>query len=298
MAVANGVMAPRPSVASKASVFQTFKGAAWLGWQIESNWAEPWVFAVYSVIRPLAGVGIVTFMYLAVSAATGTYTPERLAFVYVGTAFFMFVGQELFGISQAVLDDREHYRTLKYVYIAPGSIYVYLFARGLAKVAETAISCVVTLSVGALVLHINFAAFDPVLLVVSLVLGILGIATFGIMLAGITLLTARHGFQMGESVAAIFFVLGGVVFPISILPGWAQNIAYAVPVTYWIEAMRRSLIGDAGQANSYLASMPTWQLLITMVALTVLFFALSVLIFKQFDRSARRKGRIDITTNF
>jgi ABC-2 type transport system permease protein len=298
VAVANAA-ALAPGAPSKASALQTFKGAAWLGWQIESNWAEPWVFAIYSIIRPLAGVGIVTFMYIAVSAATATPVPaDRLAFVYVGTAFFMFVGQELYGISQAVLDDREHYRTLKYVYITPGSIYVYLFARGIAKVSETAISCVVTLTVGTLVLGISYAAFDPVLLVVSLVLGVLGIATFGIMLAGITLLTARHGFQMGESVAAIFFLLGGVVFPISILPGWVQNISYAVPVTYWIEAMRRSLIGDAGQANSFLASMPTSQLLVTMVATTVLFFALSVLIFKQFDRSARRKGRIDITTNF
>jgi ABC-2 type transport system permease protein len=297
MAVATAAARP-PGAPSKASALQTFKGAAWLGWQIESNWAEPWLFAVYSIIRPLAGVGIVTFMYIAVSTATGTSSPERLAFVYVGTAFFMFVGQELYGISQAVLDDREHYRTLKYVYITPGSIYVYLFARGLAKVAETAISCVVTLTVGALVLGISYAAFDPLLLVVSMVLGVLGIATFGIMLAGITLLTARHGFQMGESVAAVFFLLGGVVFPISILPGWVQNISYAVPVTYWIEAMRRSLIGDAGQANSFLASMPTWQLLVTMVATTVLFFGLSVLIFKHFDRVARRKGRIDITTNF
>lgn len=297
MAVAAAQAGPS-GAPSKASTWQTFKGAAWLGWQIESNWAEPWVFAIYSIIRPLAGVGIVTFMYLAVSRATNTYTPDRLAFVYVGTAFFMFVGQELYGISQAVLDDREHYRTLKYVYIAPGSIYIYLFARGLAKVAETAISCVVTLTVGALLLHISYSGFDLPLLVVSMVLGILGIATFGIMLAGVTLLTARHGFQMGESVAAIFFVLGGVVFPIAILPGWVQNISYAVPVTYWIEAMRRSLIGNAGQASSRLSSMPTEVVLAAIVVTTVLFFAASILVFRHFDRAARRKGRIDITTSY
>lgn len=297
MAVASAAVWPKGET-PKATNWDAFRGAAWLGWQVESNWAEPWVFAIYSIIRPLAGVGIVTFMYLAVARATGSYTPDRLAFVYVGTAFFMFVGQELYGISQAVLDDREHYKTLKYVYIAPGSIYVYLFARGLAKVAETAISCIVTLSVGALVLHISYAAFDPLLLAFALVVGILGIATFGIMLAGLTLLTARHGFQMGESVAAVFFVLGGVVFPIGILPQWVQGISYAVPVTYWIEAMRRALIGGAGNANSALSAMPTWQLMVTMLATTALFFALSILIFRQFDRVARRKGRIDITTNY
>ncbi len=265
---------------------------------MESNWTEPWLFLLYSVVRPLAGVGIVVFMYLAVSTAAGIYNPDRLAFVFVGTTFFMFVGQELYGISQAVLDDREHYRTLKYVYIAPSSIYIYLFARGLAKVAETAISAGVTLVIGGLILHITYSSFNPALLVVALVLGLLGIATFGIMLAGITLLTARHGFQMGESVAAIFFLLGGVVFPIQILPVWVQDLAYAMPVTYWIEAMRRSLIGDAGQVNSTLSTMSTPVLLLAIVGTTVVFYGLSVLVFRYFDEAARRKGRIDITTSY
>ncbi len=276
----------------------TFKSAAWLGWQMESNWTEPWLFLLYSIVRPLAGVGIVVFMYLAVSTAAGIYDPDKLAFVFVGTTFFMFVGQELYGISQAVLDDREHYRTLKYVYIAPSSIYIYLFARGLAKVAETSISAAVTLVIGGLILGITYSSFNPVLLVVALVLGLLGIATFGIMLAGLTLLTARHGFQMGESVAAIFFLLGGVVFPIQILPVWVQGVAYLMPVTYWIEAMRRSLIGNAGQADSYLSKMPTETLLLAIVATTVVFYVLSILVFRRFDEAARRKGRIDITTSY
>src|SRR5439155_17670641 len=28
--------------------------AAWLGWQVESNWADPFIFGVYTVVRPLA----------------------------------------------------------------------------------------------------------------------------------------------------------------------------------------------------------------------------------------------------
>jgi len=118
------------------------------------------------------------------------------------------------------------------------------------------------------------------------------------MLAGITLLTARHGFQMGESVAAIFFLLGGVVFPIHILPVWVQDVAYLMPVTYWIEAMRRSLIGDAGQVDSTLSTMSTPMLLLAIVGTTIVFFLLSIFVFRRFDEAARRKGRIDITTSY
>ena len=279
-------------------MWTTCKTAAWLGWEMESNWTEPWLFFLYSILRPLSSVGIVVFMYLAAATALNINDPERLAFVFIGSTAFMFVGQELYGISQAILEDREHYRTLKYVYIAPSSIYVYLVGRGLAKVAETGISAFVALVVGAVFLHIDYSAFDPLLLIAALFLGILGIATFGIMLAGITLLTARHGFQMGESVAAVFFFLGGVVFPIHILPAPVQSIAYALPVTYWVEAMRRALIGDAGQRDSFLATLPTPVLLLCILLSTAFFFLMSVLVFRQFDRAARRKGRIDITTNF
>ena len=29
---------------------RTFVVATWLGWQIESNWADPFLFAVYSIV--------------------------------------------------------------------------------------------------------------------------------------------------------------------------------------------------------------------------------------------------------
>ena len=40
----------------KSSIFsRSFRMAAWLGWQIESNWTDPFLFAIYSIIKPLAG---------------------------------------------------------------------------------------------------------------------------------------------------------------------------------------------------------------------------------------------------
>ena len=33
---------------------RTLKYAAWLGWQMESNWTNPWLFAIYSIIKPIS----------------------------------------------------------------------------------------------------------------------------------------------------------------------------------------------------------------------------------------------------
>ncbi len=68
-----------------ASFLRRLGAAAWLGWQVESNWADPFVFAVYSLIRPLATALLLVAMYVVVAgSATGD---PRFAWIYVGNAF-------------------------------------------------------------------------------------------------------------------------------------------------------------------------------------------------------------------
>ena len=88
--------------------WQGFKVGTWLGWQIESNWTEPFLFAIYSVIKPVAGVLILVFMYLI--AAQGGLTNPLFPQVFLGTTLYLYVLNVLSGISWAVLDDREHRR--------------------------------------------------------------------------------------------------------------------------------------------------------------------------------------------
>ena len=43
-------------------LWQSFRTAAWLGWQIESNWTDPFLFFIYSVVKPLASASILVVM--------------------------------------------------------------------------------------------------------------------------------------------------------------------------------------------------------------------------------------------
>lgn len=62
-------------------------------------------------------------------------------------------------------------------------------------------------------------------------------------LAGVQLHLARHSYFMGESVAGALFLLSGTLFPIEVLPGWAQCLSKTLPFTYWLEGLRRALLG-------------------------------------------------------
>src|SRR5262245_23480551 len=87
---------------------RTFTMAAWLGWQIESNWADPFSFAIYSVARPVAGVMILIVMYSVVTG--GATSDPRFYYIFLGNAFYIMVGMVITGVSWVIIDDREHYR--------------------------------------------------------------------------------------------------------------------------------------------------------------------------------------------
>ena len=48
-------------------IWRSLRTAAWLGWQIESNWTDPFLFAIYSIIKPLTSAGILVVMYAMVT---------------------------------------------------------------------------------------------------------------------------------------------------------------------------------------------------------------------------------------
>jgi ABC-2 type transport system permease protein len=281
--------------------FRTFRNAAWLGWQMEANWTDPFLFATYSIVKPIAGTLILVFMYLVIT--DGKTDTLFFSFMYVGNALYMYVADVLFGVTWVIHDDREHYMTLKQVYIAPISFYMYIFGRAAIKIAITSIGVLLTLVFGVLVLgvDINLAAIDWPMFVLALILGLACICIMGLALGGISFLTAKHGQGINEGVAGIFFVLAGVIFPITILPGWAQSISKVLPITYWMEAARRGLepaviAGLPGSTGlQYLSDL---QLMLALLVSTVAFLFISHGIFKYADRVARRKGKIDWTSAY
>lgn len=82
------------------------------------------------------------------------------------------------------------------------------------------------------------------------------------------------------------------------LPTWLRPTGFAMPLTYWLELIRRSLIGSVAEAFPTLANYTNNQLIAILTGLTVVFGLLSLLIFRRCDHLARERGLIDITTHY
>lgn len=239
-----------------STILKAVKQAIWVGWKVETNWADPLVFAIYYLIRPLAGLLIVGFIYVIGSGATGVFNPNYFAFMFIGNSFFIYVVQIMTTMGMLIHDDRSHYEVLKHIYLAPSSLWWYILGRALNGVVNASISLLLTLGFGVAIfqglLHqqipINWFSVNLPVLALSLVLGMICFVAMGFLLCGINIMTSRVQFMLSEYVSGILYLFGGVVFLPEILPSWGQAISNALPITYFLRTIRFAFLNQAGSA--------------------------------------------------
>ena len=290
------------------AIAETWRGyatAVRLGWAVEANWTDPLLFFTYSVAKPIAGTLILVFM---VEIISGGRTPDFRLFVVTGTALWSFVQNGLTGLAQSVLEDRERYRMLKYLYVSPTRFVVMLLGRGTARVAIGAMGAAITLIFGIVVLGIRIdpARINVPLFVIAMALGMAAIVAFGLALTAVMLQTRQESWSYGEAVAGASFLLVGAVFPLSVLPQPVQAFGLVAPLTWWIEGVREALfpggltgVGGAGSlwtAVTGQASPDPLAIVAALLATTLLGTLAAAAAFRFSDRRAKDRGLIDQTT--
>lgn len=286
-----------PAVCKREGL-RTFLVAGWLGWQIESNWADPLLFAIYSIARPLAGVMILVVMY---SVVTGGAVREPIfAYIYLGNALYIVVGQVITGVSWAVISDREHYRTLRQLYTTPMNGFYYLMGRGVARLIIAAISVVIIIGLGTVFfeLPIKLSAINWPLFLISTALGVISLASMGLILGSLTMMMARHSWHLGDAVAGALYIFSGAIFPLDVLPALLRPIGFIFPVTYWLEAARRALLGPHAALFPTFSGFSNAALVGILAAFSIALLVFSAYFFRRSLHRAKEKGLIDMESGY
>jgi ABC-2 type transport system permease protein len=262
----------------------------WLGWQIESNWTDPLLFFIYSIARPLGGVLILVFMYYVVGRAGG---PAMLGFFVVGTACWPFVVRGMMGMAYSLITDREHWKTLRYVYTAPIPFRAYLVGRALAQATSAVTAAAVTLLFGRWVLGVpmHIATMDLPYTIAACVLGIASVIALGLAVVSVAMSISGEAWRMPEGVGAALYLVCGAIFPVAVLPPSLRIVAQAIPLTWWLEATRRGLLGSAT-----IRSFPEFTdsgVMTNLALLTTVWVAAAFAVFAFAERRARQRGVLD-----
>ena len=146
--------------------------------------------------------------------------------MYIGYTFYIYVTQIMNGIVWAVMDDRERYKTLKYIYTAPVHFPTYLLGRSVAFFLIGTIAVAITLVVGMLFLniHIDLAQVNYPLFFVTVIIGVNMLALMGLIIAGAMLLLVHHMWDLGAAITGSLFFSVDMAYP--------DSLAVAAPAEF------------------------------------------------------------------
>jgi ABC-2 type transport system permease protein len=273
-----------------ADGWRSFRTAIGLGWAVESNWSDPFLFMVYTLAKPLAAAMILVVMFQVI---TQGQNPEFLQFLIVGSALWNIVFGVMAGLVQSILEDRERYRMIKYVVVTPPSLFPFLLGRSLARVLISFVAVGLTLAVGVFFLGVVLDLNIPYL-VAATVIGVLAVIALGIFMAGWCLQLRQEAWSYPEAIAGALYLVSGAIFPVDVLPSFIQPIAYAMPTTWWLEASRRGLVGHGSPGA--IGGLSDGLVMLLLFLTTAIAVPVALAAFAWFMRRARQAGLLDMVT--
>lgn len=164
-------------------------------------------------------------------------------FALVGFVFFDYLSAALDTFDRSLEEARDS-GTLEHLLVTQTSLPVMLAGSAIYPFLATTVRIGVYLAWGALLFHFPLQAANWLAVVIVLLASLLAFAGLGILSASYLLLFKR-GNPGKWLLLGISSVVGGMLFPVDILPPWLQALARINPITYTLDAMRAALLGGA-----------------------------------------------------
>jgi ABC-2 type transport system permease protein len=194
--------------------------------------------AVYYFIARIFGSAAAPYL----QAYGGSY----FAFVVVGVAFSDYLWLGINSLASSVREGQST-GTLELMLLSPTRLVTVLVSSTLWSYLFASISVVIYLLAGA-ALGIRLDNANVPFALLSLAVAIVSFNALGLFSASLIILMKR-GDPFGWVIRVSSVVLGGVFYPMSVMPDWLRTISQALPLTHALELIRRSLLNGEGWAE-------------------------------------------------
>jgi len=166
------------------------------------------------------------------------------SFVLVGLAFFDYLTVALHTFDESLQSARQN-GTLENLLVTQTSLPVILAGSSLYPFVLLSLRTVIYLGWGAALFGFPVSNANWLGALLVLAASVLAFSGLGILSASY-LLVFKKGNPVNWAVIGVSSVVGGMMYPVSVLPRWLQFIARLTPVTYSLEGMRAALLAGAG----------------------------------------------------
>lgn len=219
----------------------------------------------------------------AVSPHLKSYGGDYFSFVLIGVAFSSYLqvslnsfannirNAQLLGTMEAMLVTQTKLSTL----VVSSSLYSFSF---------TSLRVIFFLLIGVLLFGVKIGGANYPASILVLLLTITCFSSMGIISAGV-IMVIKKGNPFNWIFVNLSWLIGGVYYPVSVLPDWLQKISYCLPITYSLEGMRMALL----KGSSLSSLLPT---IIPLIIFSTLTLPLSLGVFKFAVRRAKIEGSL------
>jgi ABC-2 type transport system permease protein len=211
------------------------------------------------------------------------YGVGYFAYVLLGLALFSFMGTGLSGLA-AQVNWEQVTGTLEAILATPLRPAILAVGLSLSGVLYACGEMAGYLLLGAVVLGAPMGNANLLSAAVILFLAVVSFNSLGLLAASVVVV-----FKRGNPVAWIFQgvagLLGGVYFPVEVLPDWLQTLSALVPVTYAVRGLQLAVYQGA--------SLPSlWGEILPLVFLAIILLPLGLVSFAAAIRRAKRDGSL------
>jgi ABC-2 type transport system permease protein len=231
---------------------------------------------VFQVIWPLFFATTAFLVYQQVD------DPQVMIYAGLGAAV-MGIWSVVATTASSLLQRERWLGTLELLVAAPTRFALVLVPITTAMASLGLYSMVATLVWGRVLFGIDVPVHDPLLFVLAIVVSILSIALIGFLLS-VAVVRYRTAWAVGNLLEYPGWLICGFLVPLTTFPTWVTWIAYALPPTWGMRAIREAAAGGS-----------PWRDVIICLVLGLAYGAVGTVLSESVLRSARRHATLSLT---
>ena len=250
----------------------------------ESSYKLSFLFNVFGVFVSVAIYYFIDKLFgNSAAAQLKEFGVGYFAYVLLGMAFFSYIGVGLGSFSERIRTEQLQ-GTLEPILMTPTGISIILFSLAIWNLLVATFDMLTFILLGIFLFKINFYNINMFSTLVVLILTIAAFSSLGIISASF-IMVFKRGNPVGWIISSLEGLIGGVYFPITVLPEWAQLLAKLLPITYSIRAIELAVY--RGYSLWQIKTEVGFLLLFSLVLLPLSFYS-----FKFAVKKARKSGSL------
>ena len=250
----------------------------------EASYKFAFCFNIFSVV-----VSLLTYFFIdklfgyKMADQLKEFGVNYFSYVLLSMAFFSYIGVGIGSFSSRI-ENEQVQGTLESLLLTPTKVYIILLSMGLWNLIFASLDVFIYIAAGIFLFKINFSNINILSTTIILILTIVSFSSLGILSASF-IIVFKRGNPVGWIINNLEGLLGGVYFPVSVMPAFLQFMAKFLPITYAVRAMQLAVY--KGYSLLQLKNECAFLLFFS-----ILLMPLSIYSFKYALRKARKDGSL------